>query len=72
MVKLIQEYNSADGQLIGLDIDTGEPLISEIAGILDNYKVKKQLLCSCSAIAGNLLLVDEIVRAGLASMKGQG
>ncbi|GIY35384.1 t-complex protein 1 subunit zeta [Caerostris extrusa] len=71
MVKLIQEYNAAEGQLIGLDVETGEPLVPEIAGILDNYRVKKQLLCSCSAIAGNLLLVDEIVRAGLTSTKGQ-
>jgi len=71
MVKLIQEYNSAGGILIGIDIDTGEPLAPEDAGILDNYRVKKQLLSSCSAIAGNLLLVDEIVRAGLTSTRGK-
>uniref|UniRef100_A0A2L2Y6G0 T-complex protein 1 subunit zeta n=1 Tax=Parasteatoda tepidariorum TaxID=114398 RepID=A0A2L2Y6G0_PARTP len=71
MVKLIQEYNSAGGILIGLDIDTGEPLAPEEAGILDNYRVKKQLLRYCSSIAGNLLLVDEIVRAGLTSTRGK-
>ncbi|KAG8194791.1 hypothetical protein JTE90_017232 [Oedothorax gibbosus] len=72
VLKLMQEYEGSQGQLVGLDIDSGEVIVPEVSGIMDNYRVKKQLLCSCSAIAGNLLLVDEIVRAGLTSTKGQG
>ncbi|XP_054723849.1 T-complex protein 1 subunit zeta-like, partial [Uloborus diversus] len=71
IVKLVQEYNSAGGAMIGLDINTGEPIVSSDAGIMDNYRVKKQLLSSCSSIAGNLLLVDEIVRGGLTSTRGK-
>jgi len=69
MVKL-QEEHAATGQPVGLDISTGEALIPLDAGILDNYRVKKQLLHSCTVIASNLLLVDEIMRAGMSSLKG--
>ncbi|ESO97378.1 hypothetical protein LOTGIDRAFT_231565 [Lottia gigantea] len=69
IVKLQQEYISPT-QAVGLDIKTGEALIPADCGILDNYRVKKQLLHSCSVIASNLLLVDEIMRAGMSSLKG--
>merc|ERR1712080_361096 len=39
-------------------------------GIYDNYRVKKQMVNSCTVIASNLLLVDEIMRAGMSSLKG--
>ncbi|XP_076340235.1 chaperonin containing TCP1 subunit 6 [Tachypleus tridentatus] len=70
MVKLIQEHNNV-GQLVGLDINSGEALVSADAGIFDNYRVKRQLINSCTVIASNLLLVDEIMRAGLSSTKGK-
>jgi T-complex protein 1 subunit zeta len=70
IVKLQEEYAAAGGQAVGLDIITGEALIPLDAGILDNYRVKKQLLHSCTIIASNLLLVDEIMRAGMSSLKG--
>lgn len=69
MVKLLQEYTSPS-QAVGIDIKTGEALIPVDAGIVDNYRVKKQLLHSCTVIASNLLLVDEIMRAGMSSLKG--
>ncbi|KAK2176467.1 hypothetical protein NP493_662g01075 [Ridgeia piscesae] len=69
IVKLQEEYVSA-GQPVGLDIVTGEALIPVDAGILDNYRVKRQILHSCTIIANNLLLVDEIMRAGMSSLKG--
>jgi len=69
IVKLQEEYVSA-GQPVGLDITTGEALIPTDSGIFDNYRVKKQLLHSCTVIASNLLLVDEIMRAGMSSLKG--
>jgi len=70
IVKLQEEYAAAGGQAVGLDITSGEALIPLDAGILDNYRVKKQLLHSCTIIASNLLLVDEIMRAGMSSLKG--
>jgi T-complex protein 1 subunit zeta len=70
IVKLQEEYTAASGHLVGLDLATGEALIPLDVGILDNYRVKKQLLHSCTVIASNLLLVDEIMRAGMSSLKG--
>ncbi|KAK2165917.1 hypothetical protein LSH36_44g06003 [Paralvinella palmiformis] len=69
LVKLQEEYATA-GQPIGLDISSGEALIPLDVGILDNYRVKRQLLHSSNVIASNLLLVDEIMRAGMSSLKG--
>eukprot|EP00918_Siedleckia_nematoides_P039741 GHVU01086405.1.p1 GENE.GHVU01086405.1~~GHVU01086405.1.p1 ORF type:complete len:532 (+),score=79.10 GHVU01086405.1:44-1639(+) len=69
IVKLQEEYSAA-GQCIGLDVSTGEALIPKDVGILDNYRVKRQLLHSCTVIASNLLQVDEIMRAGMSSLKG--
>uniref|UniRef100_A0A4D5RA11 T-complex protein 1 subunit zeta n=1 Tax=Scolopendra viridis TaxID=118503 RepID=A0A4D5RA11_SCOVI len=69
IVKLQEEYNEA-GQSVGLDITTGEALVPFDAGIFDNYCVKQQMIHSCTVIASNLLLVDEIMRAGMSSLKG--
>ena len=35
-----------------------------------SFRVKKQMINSCTVIASNLLLVDEIMRAGMSSLKG--
>ncbi|ESN95330.1 hypothetical protein HELRODRAFT_185978 [Helobdella robusta] len=69
IVKLQEEFTSAK-QPVGLDITTGEVLIPVDAGILDNYRVKRQIIHSCTVIATNLLLVDEMMRAGMSSLKG--
>lgn len=69
IVTLQEEYASA-GQPVGLDINTGEALIPADTGIVDNYRVKRQILHSSTVIASNLLLVDEIMRAGMSSLKG--
>lgn len=59
-----------EGDAVGLDVDSGEPFIPASSGVFDNYLVKKQIINSCTVIASNLLLVDEIMRAGLSSLKG--
>merc|ERR1719419_2095859 len=68
MVKLLEE--ARDGARVGMDCDTGEPCIPKDKGIYDNYRVKRQMVNSCTVIASNLLLVDEIMRAGMSSLKG--
>lgn len=68
MVKLIHEH-AANNLVVGLDLTSGEAINPVDVGIFDNYSVKKQLINSCSVIANNLLLVDEIMRAGLTSTK---
>jgi len=51
---------------------TGEPFDPTVEGIWDNYRVKRQMLHSCSVIAVNLLSTDEILRAGRSSLKPDG
>ncbi|XP_039267908.1 T-complex protein 1 subunit zeta-like [Styela clava] len=71
IVKLQHELNSNGGTVaVGIDLQTGEVLAPIDAGIVDNYNVMKQLLNSCQVIASNLLLVDEMMRAGMATLKG--
>jgi T-complex protein 1 subunit zeta len=53
------------GSAAGLDVATGEPLDPVLAGIYDNYIVKVQMLHSAPVVATQLLLVDEVMRAGV-------
>jgi len=68
IVKLVQE--GALNSSVGLDCDSGEACVPQDKGIYDNYRVKRQMINSCTVIASNLLLVDEIMRAGMSSLKG--
>jgi len=49
---------------VGINIATGDACDATIEGIWDNYCVKKQLLGIASILAQQLLLVDEVIRAG--------
>jgi T-complex protein 1 subunit zeta len=66
----LQEEAELSPDPIGLDLSTGEPMKPIDLGVYDNYIVKKQIINSCTVIASNLLLVDEVLRAGLSSLKG--
>jgi len=61
-----------EGGIVGVDLQSGEPLDPTVEGIWDNYRVKRQMLHSCSVIAMNLLSTDEILRAGRSSLKPEG
>jgi len=52
------------GHVVGFDIATGDPISPSIAGVYDTYLCKKQVLNSAPIIATQLLLVDEVMRAG--------
>ncbi|XP_015782778.1 T-complex protein 1 subunit zeta [Tetranychus urticae] len=69
IVRLTDEYKRTKS-MVGIDLKSGEAISPVDLGIFDNYRVKKQLLNSCTSISCNLLLVDEIMRAGLTSLKG--
>lgn len=66
-VMLLEEH--AKGRVVGLDLSAGHVLDPQMEGIWDNYRVLRHLLNSCAVIASNILLVDEIMRAGRSSMK---
>lgn len=63
LIKLQEEHER--GNVVGFDIATGEPLDPQVAGIYDNYIVKRQIILSAPVIASQLLLVDEVMRAGI-------
>jgi T-complex protein 1 subunit zeta len=66
LIKL-QEERVKTGQAIGLDVTTGEPMLPEPLGIWDNVRVKKQIIQLGTVLASQLLLVDEVLRAGRGS-----
>lgn len=70
IVKLQEESRLNPSCPVGIDLSSGEPMDPRPAGVYDNYVVKRQIVNSCSVIASNLLLVDEIMRAGMSSLKG--
>merc|ERR1719265_1246874 len=49
---------------VGINLTTGDPQDATIEGVLDNVCVKKQLMGLSSVLAQQLLLVDEVIRAG--------
>jgi hypothetical protein len=64
-------FLSMTSKVILFDI-IGEAMEPKSLGIYDNYRVKKQLIHSSTSIASNLILVDEILRAGLSSLRPGG
>jgi len=65
IIKLQEEH--AKGHVVGLDLVTGEAMDPAAEGIWDQYRVLRQILHSSSVVATQLLLVDEVMKAG----KGQ-
>ena len=49
---------------IGFNCTTGEPMLPVIEGVYDNVRVKRQSLHLATVLANQLLLVDEVMRAG--------
>jgi T-complex protein 1 subunit zeta len=71
LLKLKDEYmannasNSTDPIMaIGFNCTTGEPMLPCIEGVYDNVRVKRQSLHLATVLANQLLLVDEVMRAG--------
>jgi T-complex protein 1 subunit zeta len=49
---------------VGVSVATGDPIDPVMEGIWDNYNVKKQTMGLAPVLAEQLLLVDEVIRAG--------
>ncbi|VVB14687.1 unnamed protein product [Arabis nemorensis] len=62
IISLTSEHDK--GNVVGLNLQDGEPIDPQLTGIFDNYSVKRQLINSGPVIASQLLLVDEVIRAG--------
>lgn len=49
---------------VGIDLASGAVMEPAARGVFDNYAVKRQMITSAAAIAAQLLMVDEILKAG--------
>jgi T-complex protein 1 subunit zeta len=62
----IEEEQERSGLAVGLDINSGETMLPSATGIWDSYLVKKQFISLATVLATQLLLVDEVMKAGKA------
>eukprot|EP00932_Pfiesteria_piscicida_P004214 SRR837773.14116.p2 GENE.SRR837773.14116~~SRR837773.14116.p2 ORF type:complete len:403 (-),score=201.38 SRR837773.14116:83-1117(-) len=69
LIKVVAERESK-GTPVGVSVATGDPIDPTVEGIWDNYIVKKQLLGLAPILAQQLLLVDEVIRAGKSANAG--
>jgi T-complex protein 1 subunit zeta len=58
----LQEYHS-EGNVVGLDLTTGEPMDPVQEGVFDGFRVLRNSIASSQGIASNLLLCDELLKA---------
>lgn len=63
LLKLKEERESTE-LAIGLNCSTGEPMLPIDEGVFDTVRVKRQALHLSTVLANQLLLVDEVMRAG--------
>jgi T-complex protein 1 subunit zeta len=63
IIKLMDERNKTMLP-VGLNCATGEPMLPVDGGIYDNFRVKRQCLFLSTVLATQLLLVDEVMKAG--------
>ncbi|GEQ71554.1 hypothetical protein JCM33374_g5239 [Metschnikowia sp. JCM 33374] len=61
-----------DEHIVGIDLVSGEPMDPSLEGVWDSYRVVRNAISAATGIASNLLLCDELLKAGKSSLKGQG
>jgi len=64
IIKLQEQVRTHPENLVGFDVNSGEVLDPVASGILDTYLSKRHMIGSAPVIANQLLLVDEILKAG--------
>lgn len=68
LIALEEEQERSD-QAVGLDLNSGETFLPAAEGVWDSYTVKRQTLNLATILATQLLLVDEVMKAGKAMGK---
>mmetsp|Transcript_27012 Transcript_27012/g.61024 ORF Transcript_27012/g.61024 Transcript_27012/m.61024 type:complete len:537 (-) Transcript_27012:122-1732(-) len=63
IIKAVDQHAKTN-DMIGIDVDTGDTFLPATVGVWDNVCVKKQILNLAPVLAQQLLLVDEVIRAG--------
>jgi T-complex protein 1 subunit zeta len=69
---LIEEEQDRSDEAVGLNLNTGETFLPAAEGIWDSYTVKRQTLNLSTILATQLLLVDEVMKAGKSMGKPAG
>jgi len=64
IIKMKEALTANSDVPVGFDISTGDVLAPEAAGIIDTYLSKRHMISTAPVISNQLLLVDEILRAG--------
>ena len=62
LVAALQD-EQVEGNIVGLNLKTGEPMDPIQEGIYDSFRVLRNCIASSSGIASNLLLCDELLKA---------
>lgn len=65
----VEEEQERSEQPVGLDLNSGEVMLPSVEGVWDSYNVKRQILSLSTVLATQLLLVDEVMKAGKAMGK---
>ena len=65
----VEEEQERSEAAVGLDLNSGEVFLPAAEGVWDSYTVKKQTLNLSTILATQLLLVDEVMKAGKAMGK---
>jgi len=65
----VEEEQERSELAVGLNLNTGDCFLPAAEGIWDSYTVKKQTLNLSTVLATQLLLVDEVMKAGKAMGK---
>jgi T-complex protein 1 subunit zeta len=68
IAKLDDEHRH--GNIVGLDLVTGEPMDPVQEGVFDSYRVLRNSIASSSGITSNFLLCDELLKARQMSRQG--
>jgi T-complex protein 1 subunit zeta len=62
----VEEEQERSEQPVGLDLNSGDTFLPTVEGVWDSVTVKKQILNLSTVLASQLLLVDEVMKAGKA------
>jgi T-complex protein 1 subunit zeta len=60
----LKDERKETGLAVGFNCATGQPMLPVMEGVWDNVRVKRQSLYLSTVLANQLLLVDEVMRAG--------
>ncbi|CDK26200.1 unnamed protein product [Kuraishia capsulata CBS 1993] len=62
----------SEDRVVGVDLSSGEPMDPTVEGVWDSFRVIRNAIAAATGIAANLLLCDELLKAGRSSLKSEG